>query len=581
MMPENVLVKMKTGTIEDLQSKTEDQPNVPLDEGSVYFAVDTENHIGQIVYDAPDGAGGVDRIVMSTYGEHADTATQWAAPTVTYVDLSTASTLTTLQGNESSPVALGVDGTLGIAHGGTGGTTASEARINLGVGNAKIYAATCATAATTGNKVATCEDLTTVPTGTLISVTFDNTNTASTNNLSLNINNTGSLPIRLFRNGVAEVLDHPESLSTGPHIFRKGTNCWYIVDSVEEKITAVNSSTPILAKSTISANRIIVTEDPTDGYIALASGVDFNINYPIFFSTTGINAAATSKTIYSHYGDVNFSSIRGTLTGDPYSTIYIKGTLNGNIVTTTTDFLTTVEPTTEDGYVYIPIANAGSDGVTGWFYNTGSVLAFKNGAFVPMAAFAKIQVQKITLSAGNLSADLNNTIYPYKYEFTWTGVQEDDWVDGSGVSEMDWAVESKTNKIILHFAKPLSASTTINVYWAACDVIASSSPPQAPQYNITYNANGGYFGTNMSTTTNTVTYEFIQSGTNYEAIVVSGQVLTPNDIDGYAFDGWYMDQTYTTPLDLTEIPASNDITVYAKYEDVEDPDDPEDPSIWD
>ena len=74
MMPENVLVKMKTGTIEDLQSKTEDQPNVPLDEGSVYFAVDTENHIGQIVYDAPDGAGGVKRIVMGTHGEFADNA---------------------------------------------------------------------------------------------------------------------------------------------------------------------------------------------------------------------------------------------------------------------------------------------------------------------------------------------------------------------------------------------------------------------------------------------------------------------------------------------------------------------------
>ena len=73
-MPENTLVKMKTGTIEDLQSKTENQPDVPLDEGSVYFAVDTENHIGQIVYDAPDGVGGVDRIVMSSYAEHADTA---------------------------------------------------------------------------------------------------------------------------------------------------------------------------------------------------------------------------------------------------------------------------------------------------------------------------------------------------------------------------------------------------------------------------------------------------------------------------------------------------------------------------
>ena len=66
------LIKLKTGTIAKIDK---DNPNKPaLDKGSVYFAVDTDNHIGKILYDAPVGTNGVDRIVMSTQAEYADEA---------------------------------------------------------------------------------------------------------------------------------------------------------------------------------------------------------------------------------------------------------------------------------------------------------------------------------------------------------------------------------------------------------------------------------------------------------------------------------------------------------------------------
>lgn len=73
-MPET-LVKLKTGTIAKLEEKNQDDsPKVPLDEGTVYFAVDTTNHTGKIVYDAPDGNNGVDRIAMGTLAEYSDAA---------------------------------------------------------------------------------------------------------------------------------------------------------------------------------------------------------------------------------------------------------------------------------------------------------------------------------------------------------------------------------------------------------------------------------------------------------------------------------------------------------------------------
>ncbi len=63
----DTLVKLKTGALADIQSEV----TVPLDKGAIYFAIDLENHIGKIVYDAPsDSISGTDRIVMSTYADH-------------------------------------------------------------------------------------------------------------------------------------------------------------------------------------------------------------------------------------------------------------------------------------------------------------------------------------------------------------------------------------------------------------------------------------------------------------------------------------------------------------------------------
>lgn len=191
MMPENVLVKMKTGTIEDLQSKTEDQPNVPLDEGSVYFAVDTENHIGQIVYDAPDGAGGVDRIVMSTYGEHTDTAdSARLAETASQANsLSTSRIIDGIEFNGSEDV---------------------------------IHFGTCSTTADTVIKDVSCSDFVLIP-GSRITVKYLVTNTAE--NPQLNVNNTGAKPI-YYRGSVIQSNFLSEN-STHEYVY-DGTNWNYV-----------------------------------------------------------------------------------------------------------------------------------------------------------------------------------------------------------------------------------------------------------------------------------------------------------------------------------------------------------------
>lgn len=66
---------------------------------------------------------------------NSDTATKWASTQKVYVALGTASTTTTIQGGSTSAQTIGVNGTLKIANGGTGATSASGARTNLELDN--------------------------------------------------------------------------------------------------------------------------------------------------------------------------------------------------------------------------------------------------------------------------------------------------------------------------------------------------------------------------------------------------------------------------------------------------------------
>ena len=174
-MPDT-LIKMKTGTIAKMeQKKVNGQPEVPLEEGSVYFAVDTTNHIGKIVYDVSDGHGGVDRIVMGTQVELADEA-------ILAYDAEKLQTARAIDG-------VAFNGTVEITHYGT-----------------------CNTAANVAAKTVSCDNFV-LDTGSRIIVKFNNTNTATAP--TLNVNNTGAKPIYYRGNPISPDIGPEEnSIST-------------------------------------------------------------------------------------------------------------------------------------------------------------------------------------------------------------------------------------------------------------------------------------------------------------------------------------------------------------------------------
>ena len=161
------LVKLKTGTISKLgQKDSNGNPVIPLESGSVYFAVDTTNHKGKIVYDAPK-SNGVDRIVMSTDAENADHATKASSA------------------DKASQAAQLIN-------------TRKIDGINFnGTADVSRYAV-CATAADTAAKTVSISNFNLI-TGARISVRFSTTNTAV--NPTLNVSSSGAKPI--FYNGSA------------------------------------------------------------------------------------------------------------------------------------------------------------------------------------------------------------------------------------------------------------------------------------------------------------------------------------------------------------------------------------------
>lgn len=168
-MPDT-LIKMKTGTISKLEQGTS---VVPMDPGSVYFAVDTATHKGRIVYDVDSS----NRIVMSTDAERADQATH-----------ATAADEATVLANARAIDGVEFDGSAAIIH----------------------YGA-CTVSASTKVKTVSCANFV-LNTGSRIIVKFSNTNTAS--EPQLNVNSTGAkyiyykdakiTPSFLVTNGVYE-----------------------------------------------------------------------------------------------------------------------------------------------------------------------------------------------------------------------------------------------------------------------------------------------------------------------------------------------------------------------------------------
>lgn len=261
--------------------------------------------------------------------------------------------------------------------------------------------ATCTTAAATKDKVATITPATTdftLKAGATVNVKFSNTNTYSataSSNVTLNVNSTGAKNIYYGSSSA------PTGTNTTPFGRANYTNT-YVYDGtywVWVSSSADNNTVDIprskyevnISAAALCTNGHIIC-GTSSGYRDIAAGVSFDLNYPLLYAATKIEAGATTGTRnnnFMKYQGITFSN-NGTITsGGASKMIYLKGTVDGKTFTiSASPFMTTVVPNSDDGLAYIPLGYM-SSATVGYFDSSTDVYAFRNGAFQKLDTVAK------------------------------------------------------------------------------------------------------------------------------------------------------------------------------------------------
>lgn len=164
----------------------------------------------------------------------------------------------------------------------------------------------------------------------------------------------------------------------------QGEGWWADADANDDTYNRLQHNTPVLAAEAVSSYRIIV--GTSAGYKQIASGVSFDISYPILYSQNSIAKSKTSGSIYEAIGYISLRYNTGlsSFSGTAYSTAYLVGTLTGSTFTITDPVVTDVVPTAADNKVYIPLGVLYS-AYQIYFSPINTLFSYHDGAFQPIS----------------------------------------------------------------------------------------------------------------------------------------------------------------------------------------------------
>lgn len=175
------------------------------------------------------------------------------------------------------------------------------------------------------------------------------------------------------------------------------------------------------------------------GYKNIGAGVAFDLGYPLLYATASVAAGATGTGNYLAFENCT-ASTNGTIqSGGANKTLYLKGTVSGNTFTiAASPFMTTVMPTSEDGFCYIPLGLMYS-ATNIYFQSSDQLYAYTEGAFQPIGrgalATAQAEVtERQTLirqfSGGVLAGYVGNAIAALVNAAGSFDVVSTTWTDG-------------------------------------------------------------------------------------------------------------------------------------------------------
>ena len=147
----------------------------------------------------------------------------------------------------------------------------------------------------------------------------------------------------------------------------------------------------------------------SSGYRDVAANVSFDLNYALMWCGKNIAANATGTENYLTYNSINVKTSGTVESATQYSTVYLKGTVDGKTFKiAASPFLTCKVPTSDDGFAYIPLGVAYNTTPSIYFNSSSDVYAFRNGEFQKLDSVAKY-ITAITDSGIRVHAKTNPT----------------------------------------------------------------------------------------------------------------------------------------------------------------------------
>lgn len=148
----------------------------------------------------------------------------------------------------------------------------------------------------------------------------------------------------------------------------------------------------ILAKTAITAESLIVGD--SSGYSRVASGVTFDISYPIVWCTAALAAGANNyaNMFLCHYDRNIATGAKSGFTSTKNKVIYLVVTISGNTATIDSTIITDTLPSSADGKVYIVLGKLGnwSTGANYFLlYPSHPMFWYKDGAIRPYGTIDK------------------------------------------------------------------------------------------------------------------------------------------------------------------------------------------------
>ena len=193
---------------------------------------------------------------------------------------------------------------------------------------------------------------------------YAGTSTAATLNLTLSGGGTTGAKA-VYINATTRCTTHIAAGNMVQMVYRVGVTIgtatytgWWISralnDNTYDRIRFNNS---IKAKTAISASRLIVGD--AGGFFHLAAGSIFDVDKPILWAGTAITAAATGTNNYLSFPSCTLrNNTSSTWTATQYETLYLAGTLEGNVFTVASEDWLTTDPSSATltyismGYMY-------------------------------------------------------------------------------------------------------------------------------------------------------------------------------------------------------------------------------------